>query len=345
MRSRFFLSLAILSALAATTRSADLPIPAGTETPPGIANDPRYGLLTPLPESGGVPHIVELMNSPSDAVLAHRARERGYARQIRDIRRKHFGSMRKKEIREEGLHQLSEFIDPASFKPMIEELSEEKDDVREAMLDHFASSGENGQAALAWVAINLEEDAMRNEAIRRMVSPPAGPALKVLDASLRSPTHRIANNAGILAGTIGAVEAIPLLIFAQTTFDPLPERRGDIAWIAIVTQQPYIVNIQPAVGNHSAAYQPVLGVVSEGVVLRVHDAVVTVYRTDVHWALTLLAGKDWGGSTEHLGYDIRAWWQWYNNEYVPYKNDQARLAELEQLPPKAAVGDKFPGGN
>ena len=41
---------------------------------------------------------------------------------------------------------------------------------------------------------------------------------------------------------------------------------------------------------------------------------------------------DWGQSTEYLGYDMRAWWEWYNGEYVPFKNEQAQLARLAAEP-------------
>jgi len=296
--------------------------------PPKVEQDPRYGLLTPLPDHGPLPPIVELANTPSPEELEHRAKVRGYEQQLRQIRRKHFGRMRASAIRAAGLAQLREFTDPAAFRPMLEILSGEKDDVRLAMLDHFAACADEGQAALAWVAIADADDAMRAEATRRMVTPPSRPVLWVLDQALRSRYHRTANNAGTLAATLRAAETIPLLIFSQVTADRKPENRGDIAWIAITTQQPYVVNLRPAVGNNVAAYQPVLGLVSEGCVLRVMDAVVVVYRTEVHRALVNLTTRDWGRSTEHLGYDVAAWWRWYNAQYTPFKNEQARLAEL-----------------
>ena len=33
-----------------------------------------------------------------------------------------------------------------------------------------------------------------------------------------------------------------------------------------------------------------------------------------------------------MGYDMRAWWEWYNGEYVPFKNEQARIAALAKEP-------------
>ena len=50
---------------------------------------------------------------------------------------------------------------------------------------------------------------------------------------------------------------------------------------------------------------------------------VVVYRTEVHFALRNLTTRDWGRSTDHLGWDMKKWWAWYNEEYVPYKRAQA----------------------
>jgi hypothetical protein len=78
----------------------------------------------------------------------------------------------------------------------------------------------------------------------------------------------------------------------------------------------------------------VVGVVSEGAVLRVVDAVAIFYRTEVHRVVVSMTTADWGQSTEHLGYDLPAWWRWYNEQYVPYKNEQAALAALAEESPE-----------
>jgi hypothetical protein len=252
---------------------------------------------------------------------------RQYAKQIRVIRYKYLGRKKVESIRAEGIEQLREFTDPAAFRPLIEELAREADDVRLAMLDHFAEQGDTGQAALAWVAIHDRDAAIRDEAARRMSTPAPGAVLMVLDASLRSTKHAVANNAGMLAGTLGALETIPLLIFAQAASQTVGNS-GDLAWIAIQTQTAYVQNLQPVVGSGAGAFEPVIGVVSEGTILRVVDAVAIIYRTAVHSSLVAMTTEDWGQSTEYLGYNMPAWWEWYNTHYVPFKNDQARRAAL-----------------
>jgi hypothetical protein len=190
---------------------------------------------------------------------------------------------------------------------LIEELAREQDDVRLAVLDHLTAQGDEGQAALAWVAIHDGDDRIRHEATRRLVAPASPPVLRVLDQGLRSPVHEIANHAGTVAGATFALETIPLLIFAQATGDRV-ENEGDLAWILVATQTAYVAGIEPIVGSGSGAFAVIPGVVQEGVL------------TD-----------DWGRPTDHLAYDMKAWWQWYNAEYVPFKNEQlAEQALIDQ---------------
>src|SRR5262249_38730098 len=154
--------------------------------------------------------------------------------------------------------------------------------------------------------INDEDARIRNEATQRIKQPATSAVLGVLDNSLRSNTHQVANRAGAPAGALSAIQTIPLLIFAQATRDP-GERQVDIAWIDICTQPSYVANIVPVVGAGVGAFQPVIGVINEGVVMRVTDAVVTTYRTEIHTSLVNMTSADWGQSTESLGYDMGRW--------------------------------------
>lgn len=290
------------------------------------------GLLTPIP-STGVPPIHSKMYDLTAEQIKVRANARNYARQINQIRHRHFGSIRATGVRQEGLTQLQEFTDPAAFRPMIEELTREADDVRLAMLDHFARQGEEGQAALGWVAIFDGDAAIRNEALRRMVAPAGEPVRYLLNGALRTDNHEVICSAATVAGALNVTSAIPLLIFAQaatTGGGGDGEGQGDLAWIAIQTQRAYVQNLVPVVGDNSGAFQPVIGIVSEGVVMRVVDAVVIEYRTPVHNALVALSSHDWGQSTAAMSYNVQAWWDWYNGTYVPFKNEQTLKAALSQ---------------
>lgn len=307
------------------------PKPESVRHPDDGSRPPPAGLLTPIPETGNLPPILGMLDGPTDSELRFRAAARKYAQQIRLLRHKYLGQIKVPSIRAEGIAQISEFTDPASFRPLLTELADEKDDVRLAVLNHLDAQGAPGQAALAWGAIYDKDPAIRNEALKRLARPVSPPVLGILDSALRSREDAVANNAAAVVGTLNVLEAIPLLIFAQAVASPA-ENTGDLAWIAIETQRSYVASLQPVAGDASGAFQPVIGIVSEGSVLRVVDAVVVAYRTEVHASLVSLTTGDWGQSTEHLAYDLDRWWNWYNENYVPFRNTRAREAQLANDP-------------
>jgi hypothetical protein len=270
-----------------------------------------------------VPPIVEIMAGLPQDQRAQRARVRQYVKRIRLIAHEYLGEVRVEALRARGLAELRELDDPAAFEAMISELARERDDVRLAMLDHFAAQGAEGQAALARVAIYDDDPGIRQEATRRVTRPASPLVLRELDAALRSPRHSWANNAGALAGGLGALKTIPLLIFAQATADPV-RGQGDLAWIAVGTRRAFVQRIEAVVENDVGAFRVIPGMISEGVILRVVDAVAVSYRTDVHRSLVAMTTEAWGRPTDDLAYDIRAWWQWYNTEFVPFINENER---------------------
>ncbi len=310
------------------------------------ASTPPPSMPSSIPATGAVPTTPGSDGRFTDDVLAPIAHARDDASRIRQIRREYFANApsgeRAKARRAEGLAKLAAFTDPAAMVPMYAELRHESNDVVTAVLDHFQAQREPGQAALAWVAINDEDERLRNEATRRIARPASPAVLGVIDNALRSNTHMVANRAGALVGSISALQAIPLLIFAQATRDRV-EKSGDLAWIAIGTQTSYVANVVPVVGNNTGAFQPAIGVINSGVLLRVTDAVVVTYRTEIHTSLVNLTSADWGQSTESFGYDMHRWYTWFNDEYVPFKKrqaeDVARLERARKLEREAADED------
>ena len=107
----------------------------------GAQEDPRYGLLTPIPDRGAVPPIVEIATRATAEELDFRRRGRAHASRIRKIRHEYLGDMRSVKLRNQGIDELRGFTDEAAFQPLIEELAAEKDDVRLALLEHFAGPG------------------------------------------------------------------------------------------------------------------------------------------------------------------------------------------------------------
>ncbi len=340
------LTLAIVLAPGARVQAAPQGLhggPAGDVPPVVPAN-----LTIPLPASGSVPPIyrnAQDLAAPRAVDRDPRAEgadesaaevpadfdDRAFRKKLAVLKRKHFGRQGKQEVRDAGIAQLSECTDWRGFQSMHEELAKEQDDVRLGMLRHFKSCGAPGQAALAWVAIHDRDNAIRFEATIRIERPACNEVLAVLDGALRCRNHRIVNHAGLLAGAISALPAIPLLMMAQVAQDPV-EQTGDLAWIAIGTQQSYVANLIPVTGDGSGAFQPVIGTIMEGVVMRVTNAIAISYRTDVHNSLVSLTSLDWGQSTAHLGWDPHAWACWYNQTYVPFKQAQASSKPAHAVP-------------
>lgn len=285
-------------------------------------------LQTPLPERGAVPSIAP-GRDPVPLSRSDSKRTREWHGIIDSIKKKYFRSGRSALERAEGIEELRRIDDSAAFQPMFELLEGEDDDVRLAILEHFSANDSSGQAALAWTAIFAEDSALRYEATRRIATPPDAAVLAVLDGALRDTRHAVVSHAASLANALDVLDAIPLLIFNQATIDDYSDT-GDLAWIAIGTQISYVQDLIPVVGAGSGAFDPVIGTILEGTVLAIQDAIVIVYRTEVHFALRSMTTRDWGKPTEYLGYDMKRWWQWFNEEYVPYKQAQALEAKREQ---------------
>ena len=236
----------------------------------------------------------------------------------------------KPALREDGLRMLRTFTTPEGQWAIYHASRGADGPIKMQVLEHLASLGPSGQAGLTWIAIHDRDAAVRNEAAQRIEQPPSNEALAVLEGALRSPNHMVVNQAGLLAGQINAIKAIPLLIAAQFAQDPVQDQ-ADLAWIAIGTQRSYVANLIPITGNSSAGFQPVIGQIYEGVVMAIDDAaaVATTYRPGVHQSLMALATLDSGQSTAHLGWDLNAWVAWYNDTYLPIL--AARAAEAEPV--------------
>ena len=321
------LALPCIAPPAAGSADAASPVQAASAT---AARPTSPSLVTPIPATGAVPPIADraVLSVPRELAPGVSARE--YERRAKALKASCFGG-RKGATRERGLTQLSDWTDPTSWPVLWRVMRAEADDVRLAVLDHLAAQGGLGEAQLADLAIRDEDPAVRHESARR-IRRPAGPeVLAVIDNALRAPQHAIANNAGILAGRVDAFAAIPVLIFAQATADEA-RSKADLAWIAIATRQSYVANVVPVVGNGSGAFQPVIGSVASGVVMRVQDAVVYTYRADVHNALVSLTTRESGQATADFGWDMARWWTWFNAEFVPAYRAKAGLPALDAAP-------------
>lgn len=313
--------------------------------------------MSPRVRSGGGGGLVIIPNDPmlnpaSPEARAYAAvqRERRKAeRALNLIKRRHFGQIRVPETREIGLRKIREFTTGPAVMAMVDVFDGEDTDVRSAVLDHIATlrpsrseagEGINGGAILAWEAVNGEDGWYRAEARRLLVEQwSAGPGAErvftpeggqlatvrgIIAQGLQSPNDRQAIAAGELARALNFFEFIPLMASAQVATRPRggDQRTGDLGWIMIGSQQTFVADLQPVVSNNAVAFDPQIGVLSEGVLLRIHQAAVTAFRTEIHTGLVDWTSAAWGQPTGHLGYEPDAWNRWYDDEFLPSRHSQ-----------------------
>lgn len=322
----FPMALALAAAVAVPSVIATPPV----QSPPAVAppvtgaegTDPFARtrvppmLLSPLPRRGSVPRMAPAQVRPGTPDQWAR-----FDAAFGVLRSRAFGPSAPSKARAEGIATVRGSVDPASFDSMRTAFRGGKHDVSLAMLDAFAAGGAYGHYSLARVAIEDDDAAVRAEATRRIALPPCPAVLSAIDDGLRSDDHGRVDRAGILAGAVHAIEAIPTLVFAQYAQGPVPER-GDRAWIAVGRTVSYVANVVPVVGDNAGAYQPVIGQIIEGVVMRIQDCAVVIYHGGVHDALVAMTTYDAGMDTSANGWDIRAWARWFDEQYVPLKRRQ-----------------------
>jgi hypothetical protein len=269
-----------------------------------------------------------------------RARETA-ERDFNRIRMQHFQTGRK-ELRRAGIAKLRDVTDSALFPLLLTVFASEQRDVREAILDHLADlKTDDGDATLAWAAVHDKDEWFREQAIIRLkarqktwTDVPSGVTSSVLAGfgSSEDATIRFAGNTAVNLKLYGV---IPLLIQAQLgQLGAAPSGGGinagvssgsgmklddgsAIAWILIGHQIAYVSDLTPVTAAGAVAFDPQLSVVTEGVVIRVIDAVVLAYRVEIHNQLVALASDAAGKPMDKLGYDVPAWEKWYTTELQP----------------------------
>jgi len=253
---------------------------------------------------------------------------------LRQLRFKYFGQTKSTPVRQEGILKLRDYQDPALFPLMIKLFEKEHPEVRLAVLDIFRDAQcTEGDTALAWVAVHDREPGIRSAAMERLdarlkkdAAPPREIKLVIYEG-LRSRNDTTMVSAARLARGLDLLEVIPWLINAQVTGVPQQQTvgagatgapDGALAWIMVGTQTAFVSDLQPVVGPFAVAFDPQLSVVNSGVILRILDAAVVEYHTDIHFILEEWTSSEFGQSTKPLGYNIPAWREWYTKEFVPF---------------------------
>ena len=355
----------LVGLLAAALTSSALTSSALTSTAlaqPGMTVD-RGGPDAPQGGGSGVQLPEETLRrlvptDPSDPsmkpVLEWNKRRVAVARQLKVIRLKHFRSIRNTEIRQAGIMKMRAFTDAPAFPAMLEVFEGEGRDVELAVLDHFMDQkSEQGDASLAWAAVFGRDADFRTAAVDRLQRRYRGGGevsrrVKSIIAEGLEPRHNLSviEAAAQAASILRLYEAIPMLIQAQAAASGSggggDGNRPALAYIYIGTQRSFIADLIPVVGDNAVGFDPVTGVITEGTVLRVTDAFVTIISTAINSSLVALANSGWNGaSTASLGYDRAAWRKWYQHDFLPYRwevEEKARQAAEFIGPPSELAG-------
>ena len=287
---------------------------------------PSMSLTTPqpIPNNFEISPIVSVPETDEAILLANRRRVLALKQQIRALRYKYFSSNASAELKAQGIQQITLMTDPLALAPLAEELAPCDAEVQQALITHLANQGIPGQIELARIAIYGDDASFDESAALALTEPVSPPVIQILEDALRSRAHQPANVAAYLANTLNVTELIPLLITAQvmTSGDQnagtaTAGGQGDIAQIAIVTQRAYVSGLIPVVGDNAGAFQPVVSILNEGVVMRVLDAVVIEYRTVVNDSLIAMTNAIPGIQAPECQWDLNCWQAWYNDSYLP----------------------------
>ncbi len=251
-------------------------------------------------------------------------------REVRLIYTKFFKRTRNPRMHAQGWDQLALHMhDPRLYDLMFELFEDKPFEMRRDLVELFVGAEtDDADVAICWAAVFDEDQRMRTWASGRLVErvgdgEPSERIQRVLEHGLTCGKDDPAVASSILVRQFGLVKAIPYLIQAQAEPRRREVRSGAIAQIVVGTQQAFVANLTPVVANNAVGYQPTIGIVSSGVVLRVMDAAVWAYRTEVHSNLVGMTSDAWGRSTADLGYDQKAWYDWYEKEFKPTLADGA----------------------
>ena len=327
-----------------------LALPTGAWAQPAISGQQ----VDPMPK-----WVAAQIDDPADPRVQEYARRQKHRveleKELYKLRAEYFGGMRNTEIRQIGISKLRKYTDPVLYPSLLKIFAREKMDVRGAVLDILADQKDDeADTTLAWGAIFDKDKEFRDAAavrLHRRITENGGVATDrmktVIAQGLNSDQDDELAVAAGLCQTLKLFEAIPLLISKQLGGGGAAVGGGgggqgadtSLAWILVGTQTAYVSDLQPVVGDNAVGFDPELSVITEGTYLRVIDAVVVTYRTEVHNALVGLSSEAWDRPTGYLGWDNPAWRKWYTDEFKPYlaqKQAEAAQKAKEAATPAAA---------
>lgn len=197
-----------------------------------------------------------------------------------------------------------------------------------------------GQVLLVEHAVT-SDDPTRSLAIDALPTPISTNAEARIASFIAGDRELYVNRAASLASAHASAALIPTLISAQ--YAPPRKPRGDEGWIAIGKSVNYVANQIPVTGDASGAFQPVVGTIFEGSVLRIMESVVEIHRTEVQFSLAQVIERETGLPAPAFGTDIARWQRWYEREYpalaAAHAAEVARAAVRASTKTQGALDD------
>ncbi|MBL0871429.1 MAG: HEAT repeat domain-containing protein [Phycisphaerales bacterium] len=304
----------------------------------------------PAPTPAAQPQRVTISNQElqKDEALGAELSKRKFVltRDLQQIRHRYFRDVSAEKTRQQGLNRLREMAKETVALPLIVEIFQHEDrKTRMEIMSMLASmKTQPTDSTVAWMALT-DTDAELRQAAATLIADrtresngevPIG-AQWAIAGALDSSDNALVSAAANMALNLRLIDAIPSMIAAQVSNPNAgAPGAGAIGQISIVTQRAFVSDLTPVVGNGAVGFDPQISTVSEGVVLRVFDAYVITYRTEVHSALVALSTQAMDGqSTAELGYDQAAWKTWYETTYLPYQAAKAKDAKIKSPAPAA----------
>ncbi len=279
----------------------------------------------------------EIHNTPEREKTIYRRERLGHDELEREMRRLRFEFFRTgtpPAVREVGISRARRMAAPENYPVWEKVFGRDNIEVRRIALDELASmETQEADAVLAWAALRDRDERYRAVAealLARRLQGSRETPVAIIDLLgrdlLSSRDERRISRAASLADNLNIAGLIPHLIAAQVSGQTATEQsseRGALAWILVGRQRAFVSDLTPVVADAAVAFDPTLSVITDGVMIRVFDAHVFTYRTEVHRSLTSLSSRLWGKSTSRLGYDQQAWADWYLDEFLPAMDAKA----------------------
>lgn len=192
--------------------------------------------------------------------------------------------------RQTALSDLREHLSMPAYRSLIEAfatapiddqrlalglLTEREDDYAQAVIADTALRA--GSSNFRTIARQALIDRLKSSINTQSKNVPES-VQRVIRAGLRSNVSEVRHDAASIARGLNLINLLPLVIAGQTVGGNSIGSSGPgpaLAFIQVGTQQGYVRDLVPVIGNGAAAFDPVPGVLTTGTVLIVDDAVVS----------------------------------------------------------------------